>query len=79
MTLQLKPSSPWRVVSAAATWHLSSQQGARRNALVAGTALTQRRLERLEVEEFVAEHAQRREAAAGTVQARRASGPRRAG
>jgi hypothetical protein len=38
-------------------WFPGSQQHARRNALVASTALTQRRLERLEVEEFLAEHA----------------------
>jgi hypothetical protein len=38
-------------------WLPGSQQHARRNALVASTALTQRRLERLEVEEFLSEHA----------------------
>ena len=38
-------------------WLPGSQQHARRNALVASTALTRRRLERLEVEEFLAEHA----------------------
>ncbi|MDX6300785.1 MAG: hypothetical protein QOF53_1999 [Nocardioidaceae bacterium] len=38
-------------------WFPGSQQHARRNALVASTALTQRRLERLEVEDFLAEHA----------------------
>jgi hypothetical protein len=42
------PSVPWRI--------LSSQQHARRNALVACTALTERRRERLEVEEFLAAH-----------------------
>jgi hypothetical protein len=42
-----------------ATWHVSSQQQARRNALVASTALTQRRRELLDVEEFLAEHAAR--------------------
>jgi hypothetical protein len=41
----------------ASAWFPGSQQHARRNALVASTALTQRRLERLEVEEFLAEHA----------------------
>jgi hypothetical protein len=35
-------------------WPVRSQQGARRNALVAGTALTERRREREEVEEFLA-------------------------
>jgi hypothetical protein len=41
-----------------ATWieHLAvaSQQTARRNAMIASTALTQRRAERIEVEEFLA-------------------------
>ena len=40
------------------TWieHLAvaSQQTARRNAMIASTALTQRRAERIEVEEFLA-------------------------
>jgi hypothetical protein len=40
----------------AARWHLDSQQVARRNAMVASTALTQRRIERLEVDEFLARH-----------------------
>ena len=43
-----------------AAWHVTSQQQARRNALVASTALTQRRRELLDVEEFLAEHAARR-------------------
>ena len=42
-----------------ARWHLRSQETARRNAMVASTALTQRRLERLEVEEFLARHHER--------------------
>jgi hypothetical protein len=41
-----------------ATWierlAVSSQQTARRNAMIASTALTQRRAERIEVEEFLA-------------------------
>lgn len=37
-------------------WHLRSQEVARRNAMVASTALTQRRRELLEVEEFLAVH-----------------------
>ena len=45
--LRLRPA-PWRV--------LGSQEHARRNALVASTALTERRLERLDVERFLAEH-----------------------
>jgi len=35
-------------------WPAQLQQGARRNALVASTALARRRAERLEVEEFLA-------------------------
>ncbi len=35
-------------------WAVSSQQTARRNAMIATTALTQRRAERIEVEEFLA-------------------------
>ena len=56
--------TPWRLVTAAASWHVTSQQHARRNALVASTALTQRRRELLDVEEFLAEHAARRGAVA---------------
>jgi hypothetical protein len=35
-------------------WAVASQQGARRNAMVACTRLAQRRAERLQVEEFLA-------------------------
>lgn len=35
-------------------WAVSSQQTARRNAMIASTALTQRRAERLDVDEFLA-------------------------
>lgn len=35
-------------------WAISSQQGARRNAMVATTALARRRAELLEVEEYLA-------------------------
>ena len=40
-------------------WHVTSQQRARRNALVASTALTASRRERMDVEDFLAEHAAR--------------------
>ena len=46
----------------AARWHVHSQEVARRNAMVASTALTQRRTELDEVEEFLARH-QRQHAA----------------
>jgi hypothetical protein len=39
-------------------WPVESQLGARRNALVASTALARRRAERLEVEEFLAARGQ---------------------
>ena len=51
--------APWRLVSAATLWHLTSQQQSCRNALVASTALTERRRELLDVEEFLARHADR--------------------
>jgi len=54
--------TPFRIVRAAAIWHVDSQLRARRNALVASTALMQRRRELREVEEFLAAHGARREA-----------------
>ena len=59
MSLQQMQRTPWRLVSAAAQWHLTSQQQSRRNALVASTALTERRRELLDVEEFLAAQADR--------------------
>jgi hypothetical protein len=59
MTLHQIQRTPWRLVSAAAAWHVTSQQHARRNALVASTALAQRRQELRDVEEFLTEHAAR--------------------
>jgi hypothetical protein len=41
-------------------WSTRSQEQARRNAMAACTVLAARRLERLEVESFVAEHLARR-------------------
>ncbi|MEO5708682.1 MAG: hypothetical protein ABIQ59_02515 [Nocardioidaceae bacterium] len=58
-TLQQLQRTPWRLVAAATQWHVTSQQHARRNALVASTALMQRRRELTDVEEFLAEHAAR--------------------
>lgn len=43
-----------------ARWSTSSQAQARRNAMAACTILTARRVERVEVEQFVAEHLARR-------------------
>ena len=46
-----------RKVVALASWHVSSVEVARRNALVASTELARRRLELREVEEYLAAHA----------------------
>jgi hypothetical protein len=62
VTITQLQRTPWRLVNAAARWHVTSQQNARRNALVASTVLTQRRREQQDVEEFLAEHAARRTA-----------------
>ena len=61
MTIHQLQRTPWRLVSAAANWHVTSQQQARRNALVASTALTARRREQREVDDFLAELDTRRE------------------
>jgi hypothetical protein len=72
MTLHRLGHTPWRIVAATATWHVSSQQHARRNALVASTALTERRRELIDVEEFLAAHvANRDDRATGHARARR--------
>jgi hypothetical protein len=54
---------PVRLAKTVAHWHVRSQQTARRNALVACTALAERRQEVAEVEAFLAMRAAR---AAGT-------------
>jgi hypothetical protein len=46
-------------------WSTRSQEQARRNAMAACTVLAARRLERLDVETFIAEHLARRNAVAG--------------
>jgi hypothetical protein len=48
-----------RLLFSATTWHVTSQHRARRNALVASTALAQQRRERDDVERFLAAHAAR--------------------
>jgi hypothetical protein len=52
-------TNPWVILRSALAWPVGSQQQARRNALVAATALAQRRYERLEVERFLEDHARR--------------------
>ena len=51
----------WHLVRAVTTWPLSSQHTARRNALVASTALAQHRLVRTEVDAFLEAAAARHE------------------
>ena len=46
----------WSAAQRAARMHVHSQEVAIRNAMVASTALTQRRRELIEVEEFLARH-----------------------
>jgi hypothetical protein len=43
----------WKSVREPARWHVNSQFGARRNALLARTALAERRRERDDVEQFL--------------------------
>ena len=52
--------TPRSLVRRALAWPVESQQRSRRNALVAGTALTQVRMERADVEEFLESLARRR-------------------
>lgn len=56
-------ATPGRMLEFVTSWPVRSQQGARRNALVAATALAERRRELIEVEEFLARHAPTRTAA----------------
>ncbi len=58
-----------RLVRTVLSWPVESQQHARRNALVASTALTRLRVERQEVEDFLAEHERRRTARAAAAAA----------
>ena len=65
MTIHELRRTPWRLLHSAAGWHVTSQQQSRRNALVASTALMQRRREQVEVDEFLALLEARRETATG--------------
>jgi hypothetical protein len=51
-------------LSPIARWAVGSQQRSRRNAMLASTTLTQRRSERVEVEEFLASRARTRRSTA---------------
>ena len=44
------------------TWPVASQQRSRRNAMIASTALAERRRERVETEAFLAAHGRRHQA-----------------
>jgi hypothetical protein len=50
-------NAPRRLVRSVLAWPIETQQGARRNAMVASSALTERRRERDEVEVFLATRA----------------------
>jgi hypothetical protein len=49
-------TSTWHPLRLVGTWAARSQECARRNALVASTSLAQRRRERQEVDEFLADY-----------------------
>ncbi len=51
----------WRPVRYLADWHVHTQIGSRRNALIASTAFAERRKEQDEVEAFLSRHAPPRE------------------
>jgi hypothetical protein len=55
----------WTATKHTARLHVASQESAIRNAMVASTALTQRRRELLEVEEFLARHRRQYDARRG--------------
>lgn len=62
----------FRTLQALGRWPVASQQRARRNALLASTALTQARHERDEVEEYLAGYVRRWERAREIVEHRAA-------
>lgn len=53
------PPHPFTPLRAVLAWPVASQQRSRRNAMVASTALAERRLERLQAEQYLAAHARR--------------------
>ena len=61
-------ATPAKVTRAVSRWHVRSLEGSRRNALVASTALAERRRELVEVEEYLARHAAARAAGPTTVE-----------
>ncbi len=61
-------ATPAHLAQALTQWPFRSQEGARRNALVACTALAEKSRERVEVEEFLAHHAALRAAGPTTLE-----------
>ena len=61
----------WTIVKRLKDWPVTSQQGARRNALVASTALTRLRIERAEIDAFLEAAALRHEVRANRADAAR--------
>jgi hypothetical protein len=59
-TIQLSAVYAATPLGLVARWSTRSQEQARRNAMAACTILTARRMERVEVEEFIAGHLARR-------------------
>lgn len=60
--------TPARIFEALGQWPYRSQQGSRRNALIASTSLAERRREADEVDEFLARRVAAREAAPTTLE-----------
>lgn len=63
----------WAAMVRTALLHVHAQEGAIRNAMVASTALTQRRRELAEVEEFLARHRRQYDARLGVTAQRHRS------
>lgn len=61
----------WRLIEKLKDWPVTTQQGARRNALVASTALTRLRIERAEIDAFLEAAAARHEVRANRADAAR--------
>ena len=60
----------WAATRRATRLHVHAQEVAIRNAMVASTALTQRRRDLIEVEEFLVRHRQQYDARAGVARQR---------
>lgn len=67
--------TPARILETVGQWPYRSQQGARRNALIASTALAERRRELDEVDAFLADHEAARHATPTTLEVAVRSSP----